>query len=406
VSVAAKLGDFLDWASAMGLTPVRAADYRRIAVELFELAGGGRVTESHILRLIDGYADRPGGRAATPLIEEVGEALLRYEAARRTSAVTPPVSGSPTPVPPRRTPSEPFTARPEERVAVELRPPAEPRETPPPQKVVSFAAGAEPPARGAPAPRRRASGTQFRCLRCKTMVTPDERGACPRCGQIAPRVSSNQLAAVAPPATTSTGWLLPVVLGVVAFALAFQFGPPLFERLTNPSKPAAGVHSSPHLGVRVAFPDGWRHASDGDRAPATAAAGFEAVLRDGVGLRTARYFRTPRTELLLTVAPRPSQVTDEAFTEWASAAVAEPRALERTVREVSGVSALAIDRCVAGPPVPGGGLRCIGTAGDRRVLVYVWPARTVSAVGVFVTDQNAQAALAEADAVVEGLDLG
>jgi len=429
VNAAAKLGDFLDWASASGLTPVRAADYRRIAVELFETSGGSRVTESHILRLIDAYADRPGGRAAIALIEEVGEALLRYESARRMSAgistlpapspmpmATPqsmPTAATPYPEPvarEKRRPSEPFTARPDERIAVELRPPAEPRETPPAQPVVSFVAGNEPAASSSsPSPKRRIVGTQFRCLRCKAMVTPDETGACPRCGQIAPRISSNQLAVVSPPSTRSASWLLPAVLGVLAFGLAYQFGPPLVEKLRRPSEPVAGVTSSPHLGLRLTFPDGWRHSAEGDRAPSTGSAGFEAVLRDGVGLRSSRFFRRggeADAELVLSVAPRPSQVTDEVFAEWAEVAVSAPKTLEPTVRELSGVSDLVLDRCLAGPSVPGGGVRCVGNSGTTRALIYAWPARTVTAVAVFLTSQNPEAALDEGDALIGGLDLG
>ena len=413
---AAKLGDFLDWASASGLTPVRAADYRRIAVELFETAGGSRITESHILRLIDSYADRPGGRAAIALIEEVGEALLRYEASRRMSvavpSVTPPPMPVATPPPPteRRRTSEPFTTRPDERVAVELRPPAEPRETPPAQPVVSFVAGNEPAAGKVPKPKRKIAGTQFRCLRCKTMVTPDETGACPRCGQIAPRISSNQLAVVSAPPLRSTSWLLPALLGVLAFGLAYQFGPPLVERLRRPSESVAGVTSSPHLGLRLTFPEGWRHSAEGDRAPSTAAAGFEQVLRDGVGLRSSRFFRRaagePDAELVLSVAPRPSQVTDEAFSDWANAAVSAPKTLEPTMRELSGLTDLSIDRCLSGPSIPGGGVRCVGASGNTRALIYAWPTRAFTAVAVYLTGQNPEAAIEEGDAVISGLDLG
>jgi hypothetical protein len=172
----------------------------------------------------------------------------------------------------------------------------------------------------------------------------------------------------------------------------------------------AGVTSSPHLGLRLTFPDGWRHSIEGDRAPSTAAAGFERVLGDGVGLRSSRFFRRgdgePDAELVLSVAPRPSQVTDDVFTEWAASAVAAPKTLEPTLRELSGVSDLSVDRCLSGAAIPGGGVRCVGSSGTARALIYAWPARTVTAVAVFLTAQNPEAALEEGDAIIGGLDLG
>jgi hypothetical protein len=211
------------------------------------------------------------------------------------------------------------------------------------------------------------------------------------------------------PAPNRARWWLPAAIAVAAFAIAFRYGPDLIDRVRHPSQPVAGTSNSPHLGVRLAFPDGWRHATDGDRAPTSMASGFQAVIPEPVSLRSAHYFRGPPrdpvAELLLSVAPRPPQVTDEIFQGWASSAAASPATLTPTLRELSGVSGLQIDRCIVGQAVPGGGLRCVGKASHTRALVFAWPGRTVTAVAVFLSAENPDAALEEANTLIAGLDL-
>src|SRR5438477_11531582 len=56
-----RLGEFLEWIFLSGVEESRLPDFRRIAAELFDLASGGRVNESHILRLIDARSEGPSG---------------------------------------------------------------------------------------------------------------------------------------------------------------------------------------------------------------------------------------------------------------------------------------------------------------------------------------------------------
>jgi hypothetical protein len=222
-----------------------------------------------------------------------------------------------------------------------------------------------------------------------------------------PRVSSAQVAVTAPAARR--GWLLPVVLVALASVLALRFGPALLERVRHPSAPIDHTTGLPHLGVHVSLPDGWRHARGGDRAPVTTAAGFEILLPDPLSARRSRFFRgpggDPDAELLLSVAARPPEVGMEELREWASGAAAAPQALVETVRELSGVTTLELARCVAGPAIPGGGLRCVGNAGRRRAVVHFFGAGAATAVTVFLSTASPDTALREADALVAGLDL-
>lgn len=399
-----RLADFLEWLADYGVVETsRIPDYRRFAIELFGLSGGHRVTEAHILKLLDSYADTGAARTATPLIEEVGETLLRFEAARKSSP----------PPAPRRTPVEPFTVRPDERVASDLRPPDSARQTGPEKNVVSFSASGShpiPPEANQsrpPVEQRRATGSVFRCRKCQTMVTAGEGGVCPRCGTPAARISSGQVAISrrSPPSTTTgTSWILPAVLGVVAFFLAFQFGPDLIDKLRHPSQPAAGTTSSPHLGVRLTLPDGWRHSTDGDRAPTTSAEGLEAILPEQTGLRASRYFhgssRDPDAELILTVVPRASRVTDEAFRAWAERA-ARGR-IQSSARELSGIADLTLESCNVMPHAPPHVLRCKAQSGRSGAYLYVWPARTTLAFAVYL---DGDVSTDEADEIIAALDL-
>jgi hypothetical protein len=401
-----RLSDFLEWVAGNGLAPARVGDYRRIAVELLGVSGGQRVTESHILKLLDTYAESPTSRGATAMIEEVGEALLRFEAARKLQAAQSPE--------PRRS-SQPFTVRPDERVAGDLRPPDSSRDTGPEQKVVSFAAQSSsaattpvPRPRAAPEARRQ-TGSQFRCRRCQAMVTASEGGACPRCGTPAPRISSGQLPVAARSSSPSLGsWILPVVLGVAAFFLAFAFGPGLLERLRHPSDAAAGTTTSPHLGVRLTLPEGWRHSAGGDRAPTTEAGGLEAILPEQTGLRASRYFRgsarDPDAELVLAVAPRPSRVTDDVFAAWAERA-ARGR-IQGPLQDLAGLPGLTLESCVTGAAIPARALRCAAREARTPAVVHVFAARALIAVAVYVDRAGAGDPTAAADEIVAGLDLG
>jgi hypothetical protein len=69
------IGEFLDWAKSEGMPAGQRDVWKRIGLLLLERARGSRVTEGHVLALID---DQPEG-IETATIEEIGDRYLRYQ---------------------------------------------------------------------------------------------------------------------------------------------------------------------------------------------------------------------------------------------------------------------------------------------------------------------------------------
>jgi len=445
-----RLNDFIEWAYLSGVEENRLRDFRRVATDLLTLADGGRVNESHILKLIDAHSEGPAGKAAVSLIEDVGEQILRYQVARKSSGVssTPaPQPMAPMPNAPSRphrgSTSQPFVPRPEERVAGELRPPvaiSTASETPVPA-VVSFATGSAPPQPpgsssqstqpasqpasqsvppvaknpsgpllvASPQPDRstRRSATLFRCFRCKVMVESDPSGACPRCGTPAPKMQSSTATPVV--GAPSQRWLVAsgaiVALAVVAAVIA----PRLLERLHHPSEPVGGEFRSQHLGVRMLFPDDWRHLREGDRAPAANLDALADVFADPLSVRSSRFFRgspgSPDAELYLVVGARAPALSDAALATWAKGAIDRPEKLADPVRELTGVADLRVFQCVFAGAVPHGGLRCTAASAHTAAVVYVWARGNVN-LALFLSEAGPEDALAESGELVGGVDTG
>lgn len=423
----ARLTEFLEWAFLSGVDEERLKDFRRIAVELFELADGGRINETHILHLIDQHSEGPGGKAAVGLIEDVGEQILRYQASRKASISSPPsvpaANSSSRPL--RPSTSQPFVPRPEERVAGELRPPvsvAAGGEAP--GSVVSFATGSAPPPppsasrSSPPAPlltvatppegkSTRRSATLFRCWRCKVMVEADASGACPRCGAPAPKVQSAPLNVVRP--GVGRGYLiagLVVALGVLGLIVT----PRLLDRLHHPSDPVAGEYHSPHLGVRLLFPDDWRHLREADRAPTANLEELGDFFGDALSIRSSRFFRgatgNPGAELYLVVGARAPALTDGAVTTWTHAASEHPEWMNAPVSALTGVGNIKIFQCNSGSSVPHSGLRCSGAAGHTSAMLYIWAAKNTVDLALVLSEAGPEATLAESSDLVSGLDAG
>jgi hypothetical protein len=406
----ARLNAFIEWAFLQGIAQPRLADFRRVAVDLVEMAGAGRVTESHILALLAQVADSADSRELGALIEEVGESWLRFQASRRASGPVPAQRVGRTP-----SGSGPFVARPEQRVAGELRPPVvtpAPGDVPPPTRI-SFATGSQPPPTPRATPRsipaRRRSTTHFRCLRCKVMVVADASGLCPRCGTAAPRVASAQIATL--PAGAPTRWLLPAALLVVVVVGAATLGPHIVDRLRHPSESASGDFRSSHLGLRLAFPADWRHAREDDRAPTGRLETLAPVFSDALSLRSARFYRgglsaDPDAELVLVVGARASTVSDGALEAWGRSAAATPATLADPVRGLTGVAGLDLYSCAFGAAQPKGGLRCSGAVGHIRAELFVWGAAGTVELALFLSRQGPEPTAAEAAELVSGLDRG
>jgi hypothetical protein len=407
-----RLNAFIEWAFLQGVAPPRLVDFRRIAIDLLEMAGPGRVTESHILHLIGTISDRPDGRELTALIEEVGEGLLRFQATRRTpQTITAQRSGR------AASSSTPFVPRPEQRVAGELRPPVvvpAPGDVPPPARV-SFATGSQPPPRrptpdSRPAvPARPRSAPHFRCLRCKTMVTADPAGACPRCGTPAPRIASAPIKTMRRRAPGR--WIVPAAVAAAILITTVAAAPRIADRLRHPSDSAAGVYPSAHLGLRLAFPDDWRHLRDADHVIAGRPEMLAPVFADPMPLLRARFFRgalssEPVAEVILVVGARTSEVTDAALEAWGRGAAATPGTLAEPVRALTGVPALEIERCAYGASQPRGGLRCSGAASPVRAEIFLFGTRNSVELVLFLGRAGFEATAAEAAELVAGLEPG
>jgi hypothetical protein len=231
------------------------------------------------------------------------------------------------------------------------------------------------------------------------MVESDANGCCPRCGTPAPKISSAQANIVEP---ARRRWLLPagVLAGVAVVALLAA--PPLLERMHHPSELVDGDFRSAHLGVRLQFPDGWRHLDEGDRAPSGGLDRLAEVFRDPLSVRSSRFFRgsagDPAAELLLVVGSRATELGDAAFAAWAQAAADAP------IRELTSVRNLRLFQCTAGATVPHAGLRCVGAASRTTAYVYVFPAHGNVTLAVFLSRAGPEATLAESAELVTNLD--
>jgi hypothetical protein len=425
----ARLEEFLDWMLELGLDEAELPDYQRLGAALFELAAGSRVTERHILRLLDAQADAPDGDRTAQLVQDVGEQILRFQKIRPFTTPQPVVAVPDSPSRPSRgSAPHAFVPRPEERVAGELRPPvASARVTPP--RFVSFATGSTPPPEEAPGtrplvrtpapspsspsvqPSTRSSARLFRCRVCGTMVQATAEGNCTQCGTPAPRVSSAPVATVPVARPTTPPWLLPAAILVALLIGAAILAPPLLERLHHPSDPVTGEVRSTHLGgTRFVFPQGWRHARDADAAPTAGLAGLSDVFGDPVSLRSSRYFLgatgEPAAELLVTIGARASGSSETGFAAWSAAAVAAPASLDAPLRSLLGVANLRVLRCAAGPPVPHGAARCSTMSGNSPGYVYLWQGHAQAGAILYIGSGSPEAALSESTALVAGIDLG
>jgi hypothetical protein len=446
-----RLAEFIEWVFLSGVEENRLPDFRRIGAELFDLAAGGRVNESHILRLIDARSEGPSGKANVSLIEDVGEQILRFQAARKSNPSLTPVPMAPPAAPARNlrsSTSQPFVARPEERVAGELRPPvAVTADSGGPGSVVSFATGSVPPPppglstppvppmagsgwtqSNPPSPpgnllalaqhsppvtdkSTRRSATLFRCWRCKIMVESDPSGACPRCGTPAPRVASAPMPVIG---TSSRNWLIGVGAAFAIGVVGVLFVPRLVERMHHPSTPVAEELRSSHLGVRIVFPNepgdraGWRHLREGDQAPTANLGPLGDLVGEPLSLRSSRFFRgsvgNPDAELYVVVGARASSVTEASLGAWAQAIAGAPDKLVDPIRELTGVSNVRFFKCAAGAGVPHGGLRCTGTASHTAAVLTIWSARQNVDIALFFSDSGPEAALTESTDLVTGLD--
>jgi hypothetical protein len=237
------------------------------------------------------------------------------------------------------------------------------------------------------------------------MVESDVDGRCPRCGTPSPRISSAQQTVVA--VARRRRWL-PAAIVAALIAIGVVGVPRVLERLHHPSESVAGELRSAHLGVRLQFPEGWRHLREGDRAPSTALDVLGDAFGDPLSLRSSRFFRgaagDPAAELFVVVGARAGGLGDAALASWAQAVAETPEKLEGPVRDLTGVKDLRMFQCTSGSMVPHGGLRCAGVANHRPALLYMWSTHGGMTLGLFLANAGPEAALAESTDVLGGLD--
>ncbi|HKA86964.1 MAG TPA: hypothetical protein VKE22_04825 [Haliangiales bacterium] len=409
--VGVRLDAFLEWVRDGGVAAARLPAWRPIAERLLALAGSGRVLEGHILSLIDASQGSPG---QITLIEEVGEALLRYQALAKPTEprptrempklVTPAIQRPPVPARPSTGPvaaPPPAPPRDPDRATSRMRVP-----TPAPgEKLVSFDVPSQPPAPPAapaapattvptpppamavgstpPAPTGgggRISNVHFRCPKCKVMVAANDEGVCPQCGTRPPA----PVATAAEPARR-VAWKRAAVAAAIllaAFAI-WRVGARLVDRLSHPS--VAGSYPARSVGLEITFQDGWRRRAEGQ-------ANLGSLGLDEP-MAVARFTRDD-SDLAVGTAARPADFNDARLAELADAG---PEKVAASLHPLAG--AVRLDRCLA----EGRRLRCLGADGDRRVAAYVALLPKRVAVVVLRSRRNLEEITAEGDALVENL---
>ena len=370
-SDAVNLEAFLVWVVEGGVSAARMSAWRPIAQKLIGMAGSGRILEGHILSLIDASQGSPGQIA---MIEEVGEALLRYQALAKTSELKttremPKMGRSPT-QPLITTPTS--APMPEKVVSFDL--PSQPPQPPPPRT-------ATPPdglAIGSTPPHHRTSNVHFRCPKCKMMVAANDEGVCPTCRT---RPPSAVLTAEPPPVSIWGRLGIAVVVLVAAFVL-YRGGAWLVDRLSHPS--VSGTYPARSIGLQLTFVEDWRKSTEG-RANLGA-----------LGLDDAMVARFSRNDgdLAVASAPRVADFTDARLGQLADSG---PDKMAAPLRSLAG--AVRLDTCIAS----GRRMRCLGADGDRRAAAYLVLLPKQVVVMVMSSTRNLEEITAEADVLVDSL---
>jgi len=366
------LDAFLAWVVDGGVSAARIATWRPIAEKLLLMAGSGRILEGHILSLIDASQGSPG---QITMIEEVGEALLRYQAVAKTNELKPtreiPRMGARPPTqPPMMTPTT--APVPEKVVSFE----APSQQTPPPQPATppgGLAIGSAPPG------YHRTSNVHFRCPKCKMMVAANDQGVCPTC---LTRPPSAVLTTERPPAPLWWRLGIAAVVLIAAFVL-YRLGAHAVDRLSHPS--VSGTYPAHSVGLQLTFVEDWRKNAEG-RANLGAIGLDEAMA-------VARFSRDDG-DLAVASAPRPGDFTDSRLGQLADSG---PDKVAAPLRSLAGH--VRLDTCIAS----GRRMRCLGADGDRRAAAYVVLLPKQVVVMVMSSTRNLEEITAEADVLVDSL---
>jgi hypothetical protein len=209
------------------------------------------------------------------------------------------------------------------------------------------------------------------------------------------------------PQPGSGGLSLAIKLGVLAVivatgAVAVFFGGVILDRLTGKSESVVGEYVSRHLGLKITFPRGWRHAKALDTSET----------RTGMTTRMAVFFRggsakNPDTVLLVGLADVSSPVERNEMRKDILAATRS--VVPDLVRDSKAMPAgkLSVPQC---NPIPIGGAQgglCAGTAEGskhREVVLVAWPTEQGMGFGAYVTAEDASVAKAEAEALLRSIE--
>jgi hypothetical protein len=479
-----RVHEFVDWAMSSGADPTKREHYARFGAELVDTAMGGRITESHILALSDSYAATPGAESALPLIEEIGDAMLRFQdhlraqgrpvGARPLTPIpvapipgenAPPALSEPLPTNRPRRPRPPESAdpglaldppgaplrqprRPESVIAVEPEvvsfsqvepPPHEPaavsikmpleplpevEATPPPRSPPEAAprVGMTPPTetRRARTPTTPPAAQQFRCPKCKVMVTPTPAGTCPRCGSLPPHIGA--FVPDAPRHGGSMKVLLVLAVVAVVLFLATRVLPGLLEKPPEGTEAASGGHRSEHLRLSMSLPSGWRKIVAADLSIPDVAKSEYYGIDDQVGFdpKPITAFNLGELHLSQYIRGKHSPHYQSAMIVGTAPALGQPywKTNVGTIESLVNFGATAMGkalpasgmfhapRCdVVSLPAPTG--RCVLALDPDYLIAYFW-ATTVSgtdgyALTLFFGRGSIDEALAEGDAIVSSM---
>ncbi len=294
-----RLQEFLDWAVASGIDPERLPDYRRFGEEIFVRSYGRHVTETHILAVNDAHESH--GEAAQRMIEEVGDAVLRFQEYQRSPdkivAPPPPPTREMVPRPSTPAPITPAPITPAPITPAPITPaPITPAPTPAPITPAPITPASAAPLSAVPAlsdapvdsppvwtPRKPSyAPSTLHPTHSEDPPTPTPTPTptpepAPRTPEPAPRTPSPAPAQptdpepppqVRPrdPAVRKTS--IKVLVALVTLGLLLFLVPRFLGGGTGPHPPGshsvAGKHLSKHLGVSIVFPKGWRHLTPSD----------------------------------------------------------------------------------------------------------------------------------------------
>lgn len=382
-----RVNEFVDWAISTGVERGRAnGHYRSIGTELVERASGGRVTESHILRVSDAYADNPDLQA---IVEEVGDAMLRFEDLRKTGKITPQHL--------RSSEAETVERRPVSAEEARARAPSPAPKVPTTTPTTIQARPVSASTSGSPV---KAGGTQFRCPKCKVMVVANDAGRCPRCGGEPPHVIA------APPEEprkpVSRMWIRALVAAVLLAGAIFvltRIRSSVIERRA-PGE-AVTAWRGDDIGATFRFPPGWRHLPGDATIDDTRNAqmfgdhplAFDPAPLHMAPLHTATFYRG-------TAPPRETSRLVVGYTPMGTGLTGDDRLTDIASRLATAIQRRTGDPACVPVDLPPRVARCTAPVEGGHIATYAWTQKDGVGLAAFFNAGPAATTETEGDALI------